>query len=214
MPPLQLSPIVRATLLLASAGSLAVVILLVVIGGASTPGYRHTSQFISELGATGAPVEGWVRLGGFFPAGSLLLLFCTVAFRTLPRSRPLSFGLLGLAVYAAGYLVASFFPCDPGCRPAEPSTSQWIHNVGGLAGYVLAPAFLLALAFAVRRWPRASGLAAAGYVAATAALLGLLTLSPDSDVVGLSQRLLEASVLSWVLLLGLYCSRCGSARAA
>lgn len=207
MTPVQSSPIVDFALIFTSVGCFVVVASLVVVGGALTPGYSHTSQFISELGASGAPLELWVRYGGFLPAGVLLLVFCLVAAVSLPRSLPFSLGVFGLAIFAAGYLVASIFPCEPGCRPAEPSTSQLIHNVGGLAGYILAPGFLFALAFAGRNWPGASSLVAAGYTASGIALIGLLTLSPSSDVVGLSQRVLEAAVLGWVVMLGLYSAR-------
>lgn len=207
MQAIQLSPGTCAALLFTSLGCLVVMASLVVVGGALTPGYSHTSQFISELGATGAPLEWWIRLGGFLPAGVLLLVFCAVAFASLPRSRLFSLGLFGLAVYAAGYIVAVFFPCDPGCRPVNPSTSQLIHNLGGLAGYVLAPGFLFALALAARSWPGASRLVVAGYMASGVALIGLLTLSPASDAAGLSQRALEISVLGWVVILGLYSAR-------
>lgn len=187
--------------------SLAVVVLLALVAGAATPQYSHVSQFISELGARGAPWEWSVRLLGFLPAGVLLLAFCAFAYRALPRSPGLTFALGSLALFAAGYLVAAAFPCDPGCRPAQPSLSQVIHNLGGMVGYVLAPAFLFAFARAARAWPGAGHLVIAGYVAAALSLIGVLTLSPASPAVGLSQRLLEASVLGWVALCGVYIAR-------
>lgn len=184
--------------------SLAVMVLMVLLAGWFTPGYSHVSQFISELGAREAPCEWSVRLAGFLPMGVLSLSFCQSAFLSLPRSRAMVMGLAGLAIFAAGYLVAAAFPCDPGCRPSEPSTSQIIHNAGGIIGYVLAPAFLFCLARAARSWPGAGILAVAGYVASVLALFALLTLSPSSPTAGLSQRLLEASVLAWVALCGRY----------
>ena len=194
-------------LALLSVGCFAVVTLFVVGAAALTPDYSHVSQLISELGATGAPHELFVRLAGFLPAGLLLLAFCALAFTVIPRSRSVSFSLFGLALYAAGYLVAAAFPCDAGCRPAEPSASQLIHNAGGFVGYLVAPAFLFTLARAARSWPGATRLTAAGYVASAVALAGLLTLSPSSGVVGLSQRALELAVLGWVAMLGIYVAR-------
>jgi len=192
---------------LCALASLGVVGLLVVLGGAAFPGYSHVSQFVSELGARGAPHEGRVRLLGFLPAGALLLAFCFFAHAALPRARATALGLLGLAIFAAGYLVAAAFPCDFGCRPEEPSTSQILHNLGGLAGYLLAPAFLFTLARAARAWPGAKSLVAVGYLASALALVGLLTLSPSSPAAGLSQRLLEAAVLGWVALCGLHLAK-------
>lgn len=115
------------------------VLLLTVLGGANFPNYSHASQFISELGATGAPHEMLIRFTGFLPAGVFLWLFSLGAFLLLPRSRLTTFGLIGIFLYAGGYVVAAFFPCDLGCRPVQPSTSQVIHNLFGLIGYVAAP---------------------------------------------------------------------------
>jgi len=200
----QLSQTMGAMLVCTAVSSLVAVVMLSVLGAALTPGYSHVSQFVSELGATGAPTELWVRFGGFLPAGLLMLTFCAGALRVLPRTPSVVLGLFGLAVYAAGYLVASVFPCDLGCRPAVPSTSQLIHNLGGMVGYLLAPASLFMLALAARGWPDSARLVVAGYVAATVALVGLLTLSPSSALVGVSQRALEAAVLGWVVVLGWY----------
>lgn len=187
-----------------------VIVLTIIVAGALTPGYNHVSQFISELGARGATLEWGVRVAGFLPAGILLLAFCWFAYVALPRSVGTTLGLIGLALYAAGYLVATAFPCDLGCRPAVPSTSQIIHNAGGMIGYLLAPAFLLALALATRAWPGARVLTVTGYVASALALVGLLTLSPASPFVGLSQRLLEFSVLGWVAYCGRYLAKQGA----
>ncbi len=207
MPLTRPSPIIASLLAITSIASLGVMTLMVAFAGALTPGYSHVSQLISELGATGAPQEGLVRFAGFLPAGVVLLVFCGLALCVLPRSASVVAGLLGLALYAMGYLVAAAFPCDFGCRPAQPSASQLIHSAGGLVGYLLAPLFLFMLSRAARTWPNASVLVAAGYVASAAALIGLLTLSPSFAMVGLSQRLLEAAVLGWVALFGVYLAR-------
>ncbi len=184
--------------------SLVFMVLAIGAAGAFTPGYSHLAQYISELGARGAPLEGLVRYAVFLPAGVLVLGFCVSAWVALPRSRAATFGLIGLAIFAAGYLAAAAFPCDPGCRPATPSLAQVIHNAVGLLGYLLAPAFLLSFAVAARAWPQAGHLVVAGYVAGAAALLGFVTMSPTSPMVGLSQRLLEGAVLVWVALCGRY----------
>ena len=194
-------------LVLSSLGCFAIVTVFVTWAAALTPGYSHVSQLISELGARGAPFEMLVRLAGFLPAGLLLLAFSALAFRALPRSRSVSLGLIGLALYAAGYVVAAAYPCDAGCRPVEPSVSQLIHNAGGLAGYLVAPVFLFTLARATRSWRGGAGLAVAGYAASAVALVALLTLSPSSEFAGLSQRVLELAVLGWISMLGVYAAK-------
>ena len=190
--------------------SLLVLVLMTVLAGAFTPDYSHVSQFISELGARGAPLEWEVRFAGFLPLGILLLAFCWLAYIALPRSSGTTFALIGLALYALGYLVAAAFPCDLGCRPAQPSVSQLIHNSLGLLGYLLAPLFLFAFARAARSWPNGARVSAAGYAAAGLALLGMLTLSSGSSMTGLGQRLLELSVLGWVAYCGAYAARQGA----
>lgn len=190
-----------------AAASALVIVLLTVVGGALTPGYSQLSMYISELGARGAPLEWPVRIAGFLPAGLLMLAFCLHAWHTLPRSWRVTLCLLGLGLYTLGYLVAVVFPCDLGCRPAEPSLSQVIHNVAGLLGYLFAPLLLLGMAREARRWQGAGHLVLPGYAAALLAFVGLLTLTPDSPLAGLSQRAIEASVLLWFTLLGAYLAR-------
>ena len=183
------------------------VILLTIIGGAYFPNYSHASQFISELGADGAPNARLINLGGFLPAGILLIAFAFFAWRSLPRSVSTTLGMAGLALFALGYLVAAFFPCEGDCRPAEPTLAQAIHNLFGLAGYLFAPLCLFLLGWQARRWPRAKHLSILGFIGAGFALLGLLFLSPDFRYVGVAQRVLEGSVLIWIMACALYLAR-------
>lgn len=180
------------------------ILLLTLLGALATPGYSHLAQFISELGASSALHEYTVRFAGFLPAGIFLLLYCVAAHALLPAGRSTTWSLAGIALYALGYLVASVLPCDPGCRPAQPSLAQSIHNLVGLAGYLAAPGFLFMLGRSAAKWPGARLLSLWGYGAAALALAGLLTLSPASPWVGLSQRVIEGAVLSWVVISGFY----------
>jgi hypothetical protein len=116
-------------------------------------------------------------------------------------------GVGGVVLFAVGYVGAAFFRCDFGCRPETPSFSQRVRVWCGLAGYFVAPLTLLLLALAARRWPDSGALPLLGYAAAIGALAGLLTLDPASPYVGLSQRVLEASVIGWVVACGLYLGR-------
>jgi hypothetical membrane protein len=195
--------IVRFTLAFAILG-IALVIFLTVIGGAVFPDYSHTSQFISELGAIGAPHSTLIRFGGFLPAGVFLCLFTVGAFKVVPRSRITTLGLIGIALFAVGYIAAAFFPCDPGCRPVNPSASQIAHNIFGLIGYLLAPLTLFLLGWKARHWPGGSHLTMLAFVASATSLIGLLTLDPASPYAGLAQRTIEASVLIWLVFFACY----------
>ena len=88
----------------------------------SFPGDSHVSQFISELGATGAPHEMLVRVGGFLPAGIFVCVFAVAAFMRLPRSGLTTFGLVGMFIYALGYVACALLPCDAVRRPARAAT--------------------------------------------------------------------------------------------
>lgn len=187
-------------------GALAIV-LLTLIGGAMFPGYSHAAQFISELGANGAPHATIVNFAGFLPAGILVCVFAMLACKALPRSVGTTIGLVGIWLFGFGYIVATFYPCEAGCRPTQASANQLVHNVLGLAGYVSAPLALALLGWQARQWAGASLLSMLGFIGAVFALIGLMLLSPEFAYVGIAQRVLEASVLSWVVACGFYVNR-------
>lgn len=179
-------------------------VAMLVIGGATFPGYDHVSQFISELGANGAPHSFEVSWYGFAPIGVLMIVFAVCAWLAAPRSILFGLGLLGIVLYAVGYLGTAAYPCDYGCRPEDPTPTHEMHLMFGLVSYLFVPLFLVLLALAVRKWPKAGWLFALGVIGAIASLGGLMTFDPDSPFVGLSQRLIEASVIGWIVACGLY----------
>ena len=190
------------------------IVLLTIIGGAFYPNYSHTSQFISELGATNAPHAAAVNFGGFLPAGLLFVAFCWFAWRALPRAGPSNLGFLGLAFFGIGYVAATFFPCEPGCRTDNPSLAQSLHNLLGLMGYFTAPLSLLLLGRAAWRWADGGHLAVLGFGGGALALVALLLFSPELGYVGLAQRVLEGSVLTWVAACAFYLNGPAGRRAA
>jgi hypothetical protein len=134
----------------------------------------------------------------------LLTLFPALAWRALPRTFLTTLGLAGVALFSIGYVAATFFPCDAGCRPTEPSAIQALHNLLGLAGYLTAPATLFVLAWQASRWPKARIVALVGVVGGVTATIGLVSLSPDFEFAGASQRLIEGGMLAWLLACSLY----------
>lgn len=178
-------------------------VAMVLIGAAGFDGYDHVSQYISELGATGAP-QGWaVSWLGFLPIGVLICAFSVFAWKAAPRSVLATLGFVGVFLFAIGYVGSAFFPCDYGCRPDEPSVSQVMHELVGLPGYLLAPLTLLLLGIAAWAWPSAKWLAILGFIAAAGALVGLGGLF-DAQAGGLYQRVLEGSFVGWVVACGLH----------
>lgn len=179
-----------------------------IAGGAITPGYNHATQFISELGARGAPFANEMNLLGFLPAGVLTSLFALLAAVALPRSASAWLGFFGLFLFALGYLVAAFYTCQEDCRPASPDFEQTVHTAFGLAGYLGAPAFMVLLGLAARRWPSGATVSLVAFAAAATSFAALtMMLSPDFAYPGAAQRLLEVGVLSWILVCSFYLRR-------
>ena len=125
--------------------------VMIIAGGAAWPGYSHSSQFISELGVTGAPHGRLISLGGFLPVGVCLTAFSILAMFIAPRSGLRIAGFACLSLFSLGYIGAAAFPCDFGCRPETPSFSQMMHNLTGLGGYLGGPIGLILLGVAARR---------------------------------------------------------------
>lgn len=121
-----------------------------VLFGALTPGYRASTQYISELGAIGAPYGQVVSLGTFLPAGVLLMLACLTLTSRLPSTRAARSGLAMVALIGLSWVVAAFAPCDAGC-PAEGTPRQALHNLGGAIGYIGGGVGLFVLAGALRK---------------------------------------------------------------
>lgn len=187
----------RAVVFWAAIVGYLILAVMIVAGGIAWPGYSHTSQFISELSATGAPHGRLVSLGGFLPVGVLLSIVAILAIFLEPRSALRTLGFLCFLLFATGYTVAAFFPCDFGCRPATPSPTQMVHNAAGLLGYLVAAPGLLMLALAARKWPGGGWLFPLGIVCAVVAAAGFLTI--ETDLRGLAQRAIEGAVAVWIL---------------
>src|SRR5579863_2962744 len=93
------------------------------------PAYSHLSNTISELGETGAPQAHLVAFEFFLPVGLVVWLALWLADRHKPgQDTPLV--LLALSSLGTGYVLAAFFPCDPG-GPLFGSWRTLVHNTAG-----------------------------------------------------------------------------------
>ena len=101
--------------------------------GSLRPGYSHISNTISELGETGAPHAGVVAFGFFLPVGLLVWLALALVFRQAPDGY-VTLALIALSGLGAGYVMAAFFPCDPG-GPIYGTWRTLVHNVAGVIDY-------------------------------------------------------------------------------
>ena len=169
-------------------------------------GYSHRSQYISELGAQGAP-DGAAVSVAFLVVGVLFAAWAALAAPRVAAAVGVTGAATAVAVWMAGgglgasYAVSAVARCEPGCPDEEVGAAQAVHNLVSSAGYTLAIAALVVFGLAVRRSARAPArrVGRAGLVAAPVlAAIGLAVLVAD-DWRGLLQRLLDAGLYAWIL---------------
>lgn len=175
------------------------VMLTVVLAASAYPDYSHVSQFMSELGATGAPHADMVNLGGFLIGALLLLAALAMVFVTVQRNLSNMIALVIFAQYPLLIIVASFFPCDTACRTQTPSTSHMIHMTSAFAAYLAAIIGLTFLSLHAHKWLGPSLLRPLAMLLPIVLFLMLFSLTPGNAYVGLLQRLFETLIYGWLI---------------
>jgi hypothetical protein len=183
-------------------------VLTTIIAGFLNPNYNHTSQFISELYAVAAPNADKIRYYFYLPSGVLFLLFALFSNAYLPKSSLKTIGFFGIGFgYGIGTIVCSIFNCDIGCNPKfiNPSVSQIIHNLMGMLTYVIVPFSILAIGIASKKWDNAKLFTTLSYSIAIVSFTSFLLLngSLESSFKGLIQRIIEGSILIWIVFCSL-----------
>jgi hypothetical membrane protein len=196
----------RCLLALLPIASLVWLAASVLIAGALRPGYDHSAQFMSELGASGTSGAWAMNVFGFLPAELLMLGFIALATARLRRNSLALIGLAALTLYAGGLIVGALAPCDPGCRPVNPSATHEIHLLAGTVAYLSGLVGIAVLACAAGR-VGARGLIMTGLACGIGGVLLLVNLDPDFARVGLIQRGLEGLIYAWLIAFGLWLSR-------
>src|SRR5262245_31628039 len=176
-----------------------------VLSGLQVPHYSHVSQYLSEAVALGAPYGALIRYGLLIPSGVLFSVFYVSAARVVPRSVLASLGFYGLAIFDGGaYVLSSIFPCIEACNIGRGARDprQDIHNYIALFSYLLVPFCLSAIGLAARRWRNGLAVSLGATLAAIVCFAFAVTLwlTPFSPYAGLFQRIMEASVLSWIVM--------------
>lgn len=180
-----------------------------ILGGLQFSEYSHISQLISESYAIGTTYGLQLRYLGFLPSGIFIAAFAFYAASVLPKSTFSKLGFTGLGLfYGIATIIVSLFPCDKGCNKefADPSLSQLIHNLTGLFTYIIVPISLVILGIAAKNWANGKYLARLGIVCGLTAILfvGILSSDLQSKFIGLYQRIIESSVLVWIVACSFY----------
>jgi len=179
-------------------------IVAAVLGGLQMENYNHLQQFISESYATGTPYGNHLRFLGYLPSGIMLTLFAFFAPMYLPHSRLVKVAFWLVAIfYGLGTIMVSFFPCDQGCNREfiDPSLSQIIHNLVGGLTYLIVPFAIVFIGIKARAWADYKSYSSITLVCGIIALLfaWLMMADPNVSYIGLFQRLVEGSILFWVV---------------
>ncbi len=180
--------------------SLLVLAVATIAGGLAYPGYDHLRQYISELGATGAPTSAGVSLA-FMVSGGLLTAFWLLCAGLFPRSALsiLGFGLS--ALNGVGLVLGGVFRCDFECSTADLSPAAVLHDVFGGVGYLCGIAGVFLIGIAARGWPQGRGLFGLGLICGVPAALAIWLIHPAFEWYGAAQRVLEVALAVWTVAL-------------
>ena len=173
-----------------------------IAGGMAYPGYDHLTQYISELGATGAPTSRGVSLA-FVVSGALLTAFWLMCAGLFPRSllSILGFGLS--ALNGAGLMLGGVFRCDFECSTADLSPAAVLHDVFGGVGYLCGIVGVFLVGLAARGWPQGRGLFGLSLICGIPAALAIWLIHPAFEWYGAAQRVVEIALAAWTVAVAL-----------
>lgn len=132
-------------------------ILVILVEGATRPGYDAWKQAASALSLSD---QGWMQITNFIISGLLILGFAVGVRQTRRRGRGATWGPILLAVVGVGLILAGIFVTDPAQgyplgTPDGPALHTTLHGsihffIGAIAVFVGLPAscFVLARRFA------------------------------------------------------------------
>ena len=192
----------------------ALFIIASILGAAQIEGYSLVSQYISESYSSGLPNTSYLRYM-YIGSGLLLAFFGFSTPSLFPKARGLKIGFLLFAIfYGFGTIVTGFFPCDLGCNPDpdKASLSQFIHNTMGFLTYIVVPFSLISIGLSTRRIMHLKKYANVSMLCGGLAFVFVVLLfgNPTGSFIGLIQRIIEGSILFWVMYTALYIRRLNS----
>jgi len=182
-----------------------------ILGGVQIEGYSIVSQYISESYAQGLPNTTYLRYM-YIASGILLAFFGFTAPSKMASSRGLKIGFILFAIfYGLGTISTGYFPCDIGCdSEAEgASLSQIIHNASGFLTYVVVPFCLISIGVSARKLNESGLYSKVTLVCGIIAFCFVVLLfgNPSGPLIGLFQRIIESSILFWVVYTAFYIQR-------
>lgn len=185
-------------------------ILASILGGLQIEGYNFKSQFISESYATGIPNSDYLRML-FVASGVLLAIFGFMTAAIIKNSIGLKISFVLFAIlYGLGTVSTGFFPCDFGCpTEGDISLSQFIHNTSGFFVYAFVPFCLIGIGLTSKKHNDMSKLSKVSLICGVLSFVFVVLLfgDPTGPYIGLIQRIIEGSILFWVVVAALHIRR-------
>jgi hypothetical membrane protein len=181
---------------------------LLFILGTLQPNYSQVRDFISELGAEGAPFANVMNYVGIALVGALLALFSIPLYRVTKPGWLVLGGAASMALSGLTFIVVGFFPCDPGCSVAAPSMTMRVHILAGFSamGTQSLAAWLYGFGLIARSGSRQYAIASLALESVAIVALALLVgFGSHFQWPGLLQKIEQAATDLWALLSGLYC---------
>lgn len=180
--------------------------VIVIVAATMQPGYSHTQNFISELGATGAKNAALMNYAGFVIGGLLIATLGFALIKILPRERLTIVASVLVCLFGVGVATSGIISCDLGCPQGTGTSANIVHNTIAPIAFLCLITASMIFGFCWRSEIELRNLAvyslATGVVAL--GLLALLASSLEARVLtGLWQRLLLLVLFSWCIIVAL-----------
>lgn len=179
-----------------------VFVVVLLVEGATRPGYDPMRHFVSQLSLSDL---GWQQVANFLVSGALVIGGALGLRRVLTEGPGSRWGPILIGLAGVGMVLAGVFTTDPGLGyppgtpPGMPASDSWhgaIHNSVSLLVFIGLPAAMFVLARTFRgegsRWAAYSRLSGIGTVVFLFSAFAL------PDVTGLLQRVAILLALGWV----------------
>jgi hypothetical membrane protein len=175
-------------------------VLVLLIEGATRPGYSAWSNYGSQLSLSD---QGWEQIANFLVTGTLMLAFAYGLRRAVPSGKGSTWGPILLGTFGLGLLLSGVFVIDPGNGypagvAAVTTLHGTLHTIFGASVFASLPAACVVLS---RRWTHgAGGKVWVAYSVLTAVLmLASFVASWDGALLGLYQRLSIGVGWTWIV---------------
>lgn len=187
--------------------------LLIIINGALTPGYSHLSDFISTLGAVGAPYASIQTINFAVLGGSILAVSLGIHSWFDTRRRP-QVGTVLMGAFGVGVILAGVFPENP---TAPESTVNILHNLVSTFAFVTGIVGISLISRRIGtddRWPSYPyELTWTVVVVLVTFVVFMYSVFTESAYVGFTQRVFIGVMTLWVMVQSYRLYRLGGASA-